>query len=124
MVAAGAASYAIGAWGGRLLGAELGLFAAALIDGVGATVWSRLRNRPQSIVLVPAILMLVPGSIGFRSLNNLLERNVIGGVQTAFTMVLAATALSAGLLLSGLVVSGRRRSQLNPGAPRAPAIGI
>jgi uncharacterized membrane protein YjjB (DUF3815 family) len=59
--------------------------------------------------MVPAILMLVPGSVGFRSLNSLLEQNVIAGVQTAFAMVLAATALSAGLLVAASIADGRRR---------------
>jgi uncharacterized membrane protein YjjP (DUF1212 family) len=108
IVGACAASYLLGAGSARLAGAELGLFVAALLDSVGAAVWSRWRNRPQSVVLVPATLMLVPGSIGFRSLNSMLDRNVIDAVQTAFTMILAATALSAGLLAGGLVVPGRR----------------
>ena len=102
-------SWALGAGSTRLAGAELGLFLAALLDSVGASVWSRVRNRPQSVVLVPATLMLVPGSIGFRSLNSMLDRNVIDAVQTAFTMILAATALSAGLLAGGLMAPGRRR---------------
>jgi uncharacterized membrane protein YjjP (DUF1212 family) len=93
----------------RLLGPELGLFIAALVDGVASSLWGRWRDRPQSVVMVPAILMLVPGSVGFRSLNSLLEQNVIAGVQTAFAMVLAATALSAGLLVAASIADGRRR---------------
>lgn len=110
IVAAVSGSWFVSVLAARAAGPELGLFVAALIDGVGATAWSRLRNRPQSVVLVPATLMLVPGSIGFRSLSAMLESNVIDAVQRSFTMVLAATALSAGLLVSGLVAPGRRRA--------------
>jgi uncharacterized membrane protein YjjP (DUF1212 family) len=110
IVAAGAATYLVGRISARQVGPELGLFVAALAAGVGSAVWGRLRDRPQQVVLVPGILMLVPGSIGFRSLSNLLEKDVISGVQTAFTMILAATALSAGLLVAGLVAPTRRRS--------------
>ncbi|MEO7454826.1 MAG: threonine/serine exporter family protein [Gemmatimonadaceae bacterium] len=109
IVCASAISYLLASTSVRIAGPELGLFVAAMFDGVASTVWGRLRDRPQSVVLVPAILMLVPGSVGFRSLNSLLERNVIAGVQTAFAMVLAATALSAGLLVATSVASGRRR---------------
>lgn len=109
-VLASTLSYFGSAYSVRLAQAELGLFLAAMFIGVGAALWSRWRNRPQSIVLVPGILMLVPGSMGFRSLSSLLGRNVDEGVQTAFAMVLAATALSAGLLMSGLLLSGRRRA--------------
>lgn len=110
IIAASGASWLIGVASTRAAGPELGLFVAALLIGVGAALWGRVRNRPQSVVQVPATLMLVPGSIGFRSLNAMLERNVIDAVQTAFTMVLAATALSAGLLMAGLVAPGRRRA--------------
>jgi uncharacterized membrane protein YjjP (DUF1212 family) len=109
IVGACAVSYLLASSSVRLAGPELGLFVAAMFDGVASTLWGRWRDRPQNVVLVPAILMLVPGSVGFRSLNSLLEQNVIAGVQTAFAMVLAATALSAGLLVATSVAEGRRR---------------
>jgi uncharacterized membrane protein YjjB (DUF3815 family) len=111
IVVASAASYLFAGTSVRLAGPEVGLFVSALFDGVGAALWGRWRDRPQSVLLVPAILMLVPGSVGFRSLNSLLEHNVIAGVQTAFSMVLAATALSAGLLVATSVGEGWRRAR-------------
>ena len=128
IICAGAVSYLFASTSVRFAGAELGLFIAAMFVGVAATTWGRWRNRPQTVVLVPAILMLVPGSVGFRSLTSLLERNVIAGVQTAFAMVLAATALSAGLLVASSLLPGRRRAQLRGGPAirtgeyRAPAL--
>jgi len=110
IVAAGAVTYLAGRVFARQMGPELGLFLAALLAGVGGAFWGRLKDRPQQVVLVPGILMLVPGSIGFNSLSNLLDRDVISGVQTAFTMILAATALSAGLLVAGLIAPLRRRA--------------
>jgi uncharacterized membrane protein YjjP (DUF1212 family) len=115
IVFACAVSYLLASTSVRFAGPELGLFIAAMFDGVAATLWGRWRDRPQNVVLVPAILMLVPGSVGFRSLNSLLERNVIAGVQTAFAMVLAATALSAGLLVATSVSEGRRRVRRSSG---------
>jgi uncharacterized membrane protein YjjP (DUF1212 family) len=117
MVGASAVSYLLASTSVRWAGPELGLFVAAMFDGVAATIWGRWRDRPQTIVLVPAILMLVPGSVGFRSLNSLLERNVVAGVQTAFAMVIAATAISAGLLVAASVAEGRRRIERRVGAP-------
>lgn len=126
IVGASTLSYLFSSVSVRIAGADLGLFVAAMFGGMAASVWGRWRNRPQSVVLVPAILMLVPGSVGFRSLNSLLERNVIAGVQTAFAMVLAATAISAGLLLASSVAPGRRRAArtgvvpIRTGEHRAP----
>jgi uncharacterized membrane protein YjjB (DUF3815 family) len=111
MVGASAVSYLLASTSVRIAGPELGLFVAAMFDGVAATVWGRWRDRPQNVVLVPAILMLVPGSVGFRSLNSLLEKNVVAGVQTAFAMIIAATAISAGLLVATSVAESRRRVQ-------------
>jgi uncharacterized membrane protein YjjB (DUF3815 family) len=54
-------------------------------------------------VLVPAMLLLVPGSIGFLSLNALMERQALAGIQTAFSMMLTAVALVAGLLIAGVI---------------------
>ncbi len=110
IVIAGAVTYLAGRIFARHVGPELGLFLAALLAGVSGAIWGRIKDRPQQVVLVPGILMLVPGSIGFKSLSNLLDRDVISGVQTAFTMILAATALSAGLLVAGLVAPTRRRA--------------
>ncbi|MDB4905478.1 MAG: hypothetical protein JWO05_262 [Gemmatimonadetes bacterium] len=109
IVGACAVSYLLASTSVRVTGPELGLFMAALFDGVAAAMWGRWRNRPQIVVLVPATLMLVPGSVGFRSLSSLLERDTIDGVQTAFAMVLAATAISAGLLVATSISDRRRR---------------
>lgn len=118
IVLAGAFTYVIGRISARYVGPELGLFLAALLAGLSSAIWSRFNDRPQQVVLVPGILMLVPGSIGFRSLSNLLDKDVISGVQTAFTMILAATALSAGLLVAGLIAPGRR--MLSDGSDAMP----
>jgi uncharacterized membrane protein YjjB (DUF3815 family) len=53
-------------------------------------------------------MLLVPGSIGFRSLLSLLERNVLSGVETAFQMVMAGVSLVTGLLLANWILPPKR----------------
>ena len=48
------------------------------------------------MVLVPGILLLVPGSVGFRSLTSLIERQAVAGIETAFSMILTAWRWSRG----------------------------
>jgi uncharacterized membrane protein YjjB (DUF3815 family) len=60
------------------------------------------------VTQVPAILLLVPGSVGYRSLTSLVERDVLFGVETAFRMVLVTVALAAGLLVARALVPARR----------------
>ena len=94
--------------GGRALGPELGVFVGALAVGVASNLYALFLDRPSQIPLTPGVLLLVPGSIGFRSLASLLDRQVISGVETAFTMVLMATALVSGLLVANVVVPRRK----------------
>ena len=77
---------------------------------MASAAFERWRHRPAPVVLVPGILLLVPGSIGYRSLSSLLERDTIAGIDTAFTMVLTAVSLVAGLLLAGVLVPPPRHS--------------
>jgi len=94
--------------GTQLLGPELGVFLGALAVGVGSYLYARKLHRPASIPLVPGIIMLVPGSFGFRSLDSLLAHDVLSGMETAFTMTLVAVALVTGLLMSNVVVPPRK----------------
>ena len=96
------------AGGAKGLGAELGVFVGALLVGMASNLYARLLNRPATITLVPGILLLVPGSIGFRSLASLLDREVVLGVETAFRMGLMAVALVAGILVSNIIAPPKR----------------
>ena len=94
--------------GAQLLGPQLGAFLGALIAGVASNLLGRVRDRPTIIALVPAIMLLVPGSIGFRSLESLMARDVLAGVDTAFSMLMVAVALVAGLLFANALVQPRK----------------
>ncbi|MGE0638720.1 MAG: threonine/serine exporter ThrE family protein [Thermoanaerobaculia bacterium] len=109
---------AIGYFGGRL-GVEafepaVGMFGGALAVGLASAGYSRLRRRPSSVTLVPGILMLVPGSIGYRSLTALLAEEVVPGIETAFKMLLVAASLVAGLLVASAITVERRDRSAPP----------
>jgi uncharacterized membrane protein YjjP (DUF1212 family) len=108
IVAAGAVAFAGARLGGNLLGPELGVFVGALAVGLGSNFYARRLRRPPAVTEVPGLLTLVPGSIGFRSLTAMMEREVVSGVDTAFQMVMIAMALVAGLLIANLA-GGRER---------------
>jgi uncharacterized membrane protein YjjB (DUF3815 family) len=48
-----------------------------------SNLFARVRRQPATLTLVPAIVLLVPGSIGFRSLSAMLNRDVVPGVESA-----------------------------------------
>ncbi|HEX5830385.1 MAG TPA: threonine/serine exporter family protein [Gemmatimonadaceae bacterium] len=108
IVAAGALGVVGGRLGAATLGVELGTFAGAFAVALASSAYERWRHRPAAVVLVPGILLLVPGSVGFRSLTSLLERQALAGIQTAFSMILTAIALVAGLLIAGVIAPQSR----------------
>ncbi len=91
-----------------LLGPALGVAVGAFLVGVVGYAYSRIWNRPSSVMLVPGIMLLVPGSVGFRSVAFLLEESTVVGLNTAFSMLLSAVALVTGLLVASVVVPPRR----------------
>ncbi len=57
------------------LGMVLGAFMGALSITLAANLYARYHNLPNSVMLVPGILLLVPGSIGFKSLTAMLQHH-------------------------------------------------
>lgn len=103
---------ALGVIGGRIgaanFGPELGAFVGSFAVGVMSNVYERWRKRPAAVVLVPGLLLLVPGSVGFRSITSLMERQALAGIETAFSTALTAIALVAGLLVAGVIAPEAR----------------
>lgn len=98
----GALAFFGGRIGAKWFGPELGVFAGACTAGVLSNLVARGRASTPAVTLVPAILLIVPGSIGFRSLTLLLNRDVLSGVEAAFRMIIMIAALVAGLLVAGV----------------------
>jgi uncharacterized membrane protein YjjP (DUF1212 family) len=99
-------------WGARIgahmLGPELGGAVGAFAVGVAGNSYARLKNRPAVVLIVPGILLLVPGSLGFRTLSFMLHHDALTGISTGFSTMLAAVSIVAGLLMANLAVSPRR----------------
>ncbi|HEX8705332.1 MAG TPA: threonine/serine exporter family protein [Myxococcaceae bacterium] len=108
IIAVGAIAFGGARWGSLGLGPELGAFVGALLLGMASNALARLRNRPSVVTIVPGMMLLVPGSLGFRSLESLLARDVLAGVDTAFSMLMVAVAIAAGLLFANALVPSRR----------------
>lgn len=89
-------------------GAEFGAFAGALTLGALSNLYARLRDRPSLVAQMPAMLLLVPGSLGYRSLTAFLDRDGLRGVELAFAMTLVAISLVGGLLTANLIVPTKR----------------
>lgn len=109
---AGAGSYFMARFNTQIFGAEMGGFLSATVIGLLGNIFSRALKRPASIPLVPGIMLLVPGSIGFRSMSSLLAQDTLAGVESAFKMAIIAVALVSGLIVANAILPSRRDYQV------------
>jgi uncharacterized membrane protein YjjP (DUF1212 family) len=108
-VALGAAcSFGGARLGTHLLGPQFGVCVGALLLGVGSNLAARWLDRPSAVLTVPGLMLIVPGSIGFGSIQSFLNENVLTGVEAAFRMSMIVVSLVTGLLLANAIVPPRR----------------
>jgi uncharacterized membrane protein YjjB (DUF3815 family) len=86
----------------------IGVFLAGLVVAAMGNLYGLVANRPSALIRVPGIILLVPGSLGFRSFNLVLEHDVMLGLDTAFAVISALIALVAGILFGNLLMPTRR----------------
>ncbi len=99
-------------WGGQISGqipgAAFGVFLGGFLLSAMANIYARYARRPGAVIREPGIILLVPGSVGFRSMSFLLDRNTELGMDTALLLVTLLVSLVAGLMFGELLVSPRR----------------
>jgi uncharacterized membrane protein YjjP (DUF1212 family) len=100
------------AWGGASIGAiieapVIGAFIGALAVGLAGNLFVHITGRPGSIMHFPGLILLVPGSIGLRSLAALLGDDVISGIETAMLAGIIAVALTTGMILASVLLPPR-----------------
>ena len=92
----------------QLQSVQSGAFAGALAVGIASNLYARLLDRPASVVQMPATLMLVPGSLGYKSLTAFAENKQAEGIEIGFNMSFVAIAIVGGLLTANLIVPPKR----------------
>jgi uncharacterized membrane protein YjjP (DUF1212 family) len=111
IVLAAAAAYLTSRFAGRALGEELGAFLGALVVSGGSTFIARRRDTTPIVTIVPGLLILVPGSVGLRSVTSFSQQKVVTGVETAFKVALIGVSLAAGVLAGRALTSALRRKR-------------
>lgn len=92
----------------RMAGEYFSPFASVWIASVLAGVTSRLLsqrlNLPAAVMLMPALILLVPGSLGFTGVAHImLHEDLPSGIRLLTTMVLTAVAIVAGQLVTDVI---------------------
>ena len=108
VMASAVLGYLCSRYGGAALGNEAGVFMAGIAVSAASNLYARTFSRPGAVVRVPGMILLVPGSVGFRSLSFVFERDVFLGLDTGFTVITVLISLVAGLLFGNLLIPPRR----------------
>jgi uncharacterized membrane protein YjjB (DUF3815 family) len=99
-----AAAYGFIRLGSYLLGGNLGNLFGTVVTVIIANMWARVTDRPTSIVLLPSIVLLVSGSIGFRGLADLASGEDDLGAGEFVDMFAVALTIAAGLLIGNTII--------------------
>lgn len=93
--------------GTQLLGPEAGAGLAAFVLGSACNLWARRARRPGATLLLPSLMLILPGSLGFRGLTLMLHQQTLAGLQAGLQALVVTIALMLGLLLANATVSRR-----------------
>ncbi|HWS40573.1 MAG TPA: threonine/serine exporter family protein, partial [Arenimonas sp.] len=85
-----------------------GTFLAALTVTTVSNIYARICKRPGGLIRVPGIILLVPGSLGFQTLNIALAHDGGSRIGMGIPLFAALMALAAGILFGNLLISSRR----------------
>ncbi len=89
--------------GSTMVGGNLGNLIGTIIAVVYANLWAARKRRPTSIVLIPGIILVVSGSIGFRGLAAMAAGQTVVGEREFLQMFVVALTISAGLLVGNTI---------------------
>ena len=85
-------------------------FVTAFAIGLATNLAARYLRIPQAVVLIPGLLVLVPGSISYESLLYVFQADTTDALSLAARALLAAILIVAGFLTSQLLAPPPRRS--------------
>ncbi len=104
-------SWAVYALVSAVLGNLVGAFAGALAVAAAGHAYNALTGQPDILLKIPGLITLVPGSMGFRGVHALMEKDSMVGIGLMTDMLLTGAVLAVGLLLAdnlASLVQGRR----------------
>jgi uncharacterized membrane protein YjjP (DUF1212 family) len=104
----GAIGWVVTGQAARHLPPSLGAFLAAASVMLYANACARLSQRPAQVFLLPGLILLVPGSFGFLSLEAFLRGEFLGGAAKGFEMFLVAAAIVTGLLVANVILPAKK----------------
>jgi uncharacterized membrane protein YjjB (DUF3815 family) len=107
-VVSGGIGYIATFFGTRYLPGHVAAFASSLAICLFANGLARVTQRPAQLFQLPGMMLLVPGSFGFLSLEDFLRGDYLNGAAKGFEMLLIAGALVTGVLLANVLLPAKK----------------
>lgn len=104
----GGAGYVATALAGPNLAAHVGAFLAATSVCALANALARSTGRPAQLYHLPGMMLLVPGSVGFLSLEEMLRGTYQAGVEKGLLTLLIAGGLVMGVLVANVILPPKK----------------
>ena len=87
-----------------LIGDNAARTIAATVIGLICNCYCRITNEPATVILLNAVFLLVPGSMGVRAVNSFLDSNYAIAYSFLLGMLSSGVSISVGLSISNLIV--------------------
>ena len=103
VILAGGLAY-LGVQLGDRLGNWQGAFLGALFLGIYTSLYALRLRRPGSVVILPGIMVLVPGVAAYLGLNALQTSGIIGALPAVWGVLVQITAIIGGLFIAASIL--------------------
>ncbi|AMO54602.1 hypothetical protein GZ77_24670 [Endozoicomonas montiporae] len=91
------------------LGDSLGLFVGAVMTGMYSNIYSRITNAPSSVVLLHGVVLLVPGSKAYITLNEVISGESMMALSDLGPQTfLIFMSITAGLIFANSLIPSRK----------------
>ena len=97
-------SYIMFSFTSSFVDAPIAVFLSSVLLGFASNLFAKIKKRNSAIMLVPGMILLVPGSLGFFSISNLLQSNIVEGIEIALKMLTTSMALVMGIIVSDVLL--------------------
>jgi uncharacterized membrane protein YjjP (DUF1212 family) len=94
--------------GGEHLGPVLGVAIGAFAVGTAGNFYRRFVDAPSATLIVPGIMILVPGGLGMHSIEGLFDTTKTANAGLLLAVVTIAGGLVVGLLVANLIFPSRK----------------
>ena len=108
IIVAGSIGFGCARAGGEHLGPVIGVSLGAFAVGIAGNMYRRILDAPAATLIVPGIMILVPGGLGLHSVEQLFDSTSTASASLVVAVFTIAGGLVAGLLVANLVLPPRK----------------